>query len=394
MGFSDIVMPISIDVIGVILIGMVRFDFGLLRQKIKGVDDKLFNSLLFVNRWLLYCDIIAWLINGKSGSFFRIISILFNTFYYVLHPVFAVLWIVYCVYQINKFIISPKSLFGIVLIIPVLVIAVLSVISWKYPVFFGIDRNNVYYRGKYFFIFVIINGMYLILASIKVFCELKRNKGTLRHDKKLLFLYPLMPVAGAILQSAFYYSINFTWILTAMSLQVIYFNFQNILIMTDELTGLNNRRRFELYLNSNLNAGKREGLFFIIMIDVDKFKQINDSLGHLIGDEALKDAGRIIVNSIRRKDFVARLAGDEFVVAGIAESEEIIRGIVVELRKNIEEFNSSSRKEYMLSLSIGYAIQDLSKKELDYNAILHEADSMMYDDKSEKKGLGVLKEKV
>lgn len=354
------------------------------------MDDKLFNSLLFVNRWLLYCDIIAWIINGRPGDVLRIISLVFNTVYYILHPVMAILWIVYCVYQINKFVISPKSLFGIFLIIPAAIIAVLSVVSWKYPVFFGMDENNVYFRGEYFGLFVAINGIYLIVSMFKVFTELRNNKGILRKDKKLLLLYPLMPVAGAVLQSLFYYSINFTWILTAMSLQVIYFNFQNVLIMTDELTGLNNRRRFEIYLHAL--SLRREGMFFTIMIDVDKFKQINDSLGHLIGDEALKDVSHIIVRSVRRRDFVARLAGDEFVVAGMLDNKDQIGKIIRELKKNTEEFNKTSGKEFMLSLSVGYGIHDLSKGKLDYNMIFHEADLMMYEDKALKESLDVLRE--
>lgn len=387
----SIITPISIDIIGLILIWMVKLDFGLLRRKIKGVDDKLFNVLLLINRWLLYCDIIAWIINGKPGAVSRIISIVFNTGYYILHPLMAVVWIMYSVYQVNKYLVSLKSLFGFILILPVVVITILSVVSWRIPIFFGLDEHNNYFRGDYFILFVISNALYFIIAIVKVSYEMKTSKSILRNDKKLLLLYPLMPVAGAVLQSTFYYSVNFTWILTAMSLQVIYFNFQNVLIMTDELTGLNNRRRFEMYLSSNADLARREGLFYVIMIDVNHFKQINDCLGHMAGDGALKDVAQVIVHSVRRKDFVARLGGDEFVVAGIVENEDMIKEIVAFIRESTEVFNLETQRDYLLSLGMGYGTHDLSTGKPEYNSILHEADLMMYEDKSRAKKDKVLR---
>lgn len=388
---SSTAMSIAIDIIGVLLLWMVRFDFGILRQKIKGTDDKLFYTMLLINRWLLYCDIFAWLLNGRTGMGFRFFLCVFNIVYYTLHPLIAVVWIVYCVYQINKYFISPKSLFGVILLIPVAIIFVLSVVScWK-PIFFGINEYNVYYRGEYFIVFAGFNLMYLLISIAKVLYEIKCSKVMMKHDKRILLLYPLMPLVGAILQSSFYYGINFTWVLTAMALQIIYFNFQNVLIMTDELTGLNNRRRFEVYLNAILNSGPKEGLFFIIMIDLDKFKQINDNLGHLIGDEALKDVAHIIVTSVRRKDFVARFAGDEFVVAGMIENRAEVEELVYNINNNLSLFNLDSKKEFILSLSIGFALYDLSEPITCFDKLIHEADDMMYSKKEQKIGLNVLR---
>ena len=388
---SSTSMSIAIDIIGILLLWMIRFDFGILRQKIKGTDDRLFYTMLLVNRWLLYCDILAWILNGRIGSGFRPLLCIFNVIYYTLHPLMAVIWIVYCVYQINKYFISPKSLFGVLLLTPVAIIFVLSVISCWNPIFFGINEYNVYYRGKYFIIFALFNLMYLLISVVKVLYEIKRSTVAMKHDKRILLLYPLMPVVGAILQSSFYYGVNFTWVLTAMALQIIYFNFQNVLIMTDELTGLNNRRRFEVYLNSILNSGAKEDLFFIIMIDLDKFKQINDNLGHLTGDEALKDAAHIIVTSVRRKDFVARFAGDEFVVAGIAKNRAEVEELVANMNHNLSLFNSDSNKEFILSFSIGFAICDLKQSVTCFDKLIHEADDMMYSKKEKKAALNVLR---
>ena len=127
------------------------------------------------------------------------------------------------------------------------------------------------------------------------------------------------------------------------------------------------------------------------MIDLDKFKQINDNLGHLMGDEALKDAAHIIVTSVRRKDFVARFAGDEFVVAGIAKNRAEVEELVANMNHNLSLFNSDSKKEFILSLSIGFAICDLKQSVTCFDKLIHEADDMMYSKKEKKAALNVLR---
>lgn len=86
--------------------------------------------------------------------------------------------------------------------------------------------------------------------------------------------------------------------------------------VTDELTGLSNRRGFDLAMRRELDRCERGysqgGL--LILIDVDNFKAINDTYGHLAGDAALSLVGRVLINEARRMDVAARLGGDEFVL--------------------------------------------------------------------------------
>ena len=83
----------------------------------------------------------------------------------------------------------------------------------------------------------------------------------------------------------------------------------------DALTELWNRRRFEEELNAELARGKRYGhTALLLLIDLDGFKQINDTHGHKAGDEALRHTARVIRGRVRSTDFVARLGGDEFAI--------------------------------------------------------------------------------
>lgn len=82
----------------------------------------------------------------------------------------------------------------------------------------------------------------------------------------------------------------------------------------DPLTGIANRRAFELDLGQRLTQSSGGRALAVAMIDVDKFKLVNDTYGHNIGDRVLQVVARVLSESVREQDLVARLAGDEFVV--------------------------------------------------------------------------------
>ncbi|WP_448187280.1 GGDEF domain-containing protein [Azospirillum sp. sgz301742] len=86
------------------------------------------------------------------------------------------------------------------------------------------------------------------------------------------------------------------------------------LTMTDELTGLVNRRGFNLHLKRELAAARRQGQGggVLVMIDLDGFKAINDTHGHVAGDAYLRQVARLLQSHVREHDVVARLGGDEF----------------------------------------------------------------------------------
>jgi diguanylate cyclase (GGDEF)-like protein len=83
----------------------------------------------------------------------------------------------------------------------------------------------------------------------------------------------------------------------------------------DDLTGLSNRSRFREQMNQAINSAERYGeSFALLMLDLDGFKQINDSMGHPAGDAVLKEISRRLLVCARNTDTVARLGGDEFAV--------------------------------------------------------------------------------
>jgi len=112
----------------------------------------------------------------------------------------------------------------------------------------------------------------------------------------------------------------------------------NHLVRIDELTGVFNRRAFEEMFNLEwARTIRSNGSFSALMIDIDNFKNFNDTYGHLKGDECLKDVAKIIEKTLRRvTDEVARLGGEEFIVLLPETDSEGAELIAEEIRKNVE----------------------------------------------------------
>jgi diguanylate cyclase (GGDEF)-like protein len=126
----------------------------------------------------------------------------------------------------------------------------------------------------------------------------------------------------------------------------------------DTLTGLANRPSFTDRLNEALAYAKRDGhLVAIHLLDLDRFKSINDTLGHHIGDLLLKDVAKRIMSNVRASDLAARLGGDEFAVIQTHLTEEAAAGILAE--RLVESLGCKyvlEKQEVQSGTSIGIAV--------------------------------------
>ena len=137
--------------------------------------------------------------------------------------------------------------------------------------------------------------------------------------------------------------------------------------IVDQLTGLYNRRYIDTILDQQYGLFKRHfQRFGIVMIDVDKFKNINDSFGFLAGDEALKFVASVVQRSMRSMDFLARFGGDEFIiVCPLIELEgvEKLSGRIVELVHHSVLSSPESQKNVIeVSVSVGGSLVDYKDK--------------------------------
>ncbi len=154
--------------------------------------------------------------------------------------------------------------------------------------------------------------------------------------------------------------------------------------IADELTGLNNRRGFLALAQQQLKYAERHKLKALLMfIDLNKFKQINDTYGHKEGDAVLIRMARILQNSYRDSDIVARFGGDEFVVLAMGTSTEHSNLMIGRLQEKVDRDNEAHDVPYELSISIGIAEWDPENPKM-LELLIIEADEKMYADKSVK----------
>ena len=158
------------------------------------------------------------------------------------------------------------------------------------------------------------------------------------------------------------------------------------LSLSDELTGLYNRRGFFILAEQQIKIADRtrRGML-LVSADLDGLKGINDHFGHHEGDRALVDAAQILRQSFRESDIISRIGGDEFVVL-VTEKPEINPDVLFRrLKENLEVYNRRVMRPYPLYISMGVATFD-PQNPVSLNELLVQADKSMYRNKKHNKG--------
>lgn len=149
----------------------------------------------------------------------------------------------------------------------------------------------------------------------------------------------------------------------------------------DPLTGLNNRRRFEEELRREIARSHRGGApGTLLMLDIDDFKSVNDTLGHPAGDRVIEEIATVLSNRIRESDVLARLGGDEFAVVlpdcDEARARHVAEAIAGAVREHELEENGGRR----VTVSIGITAFGAGTGN-DFDTVLSAADNAMYEAK-------------
>lgn len=150
--------------------------------------------------------------------------------------------------------------------------------------------------------------------------------------------------------------------------------------ITDQLTGLHNRRYMSRHLDTLMESSKRNGrpLTFVIM-DIDFFKQVNDTYGHEIGDEVLKEFAARIAANVRGIDLACRYGGEEFVVAMPDTDIAFATNIAERLRHSIEtDPITISRSPHQINITISIGIANAKGAGDSAEALLRRADQALY----------------
>ena len=158
------------------------------------------------------------------------------------------------------------------------------------------------------------------------------------------------------------------------------------LSMTDELTGLYNRRGFTMLAEQEFKLAHRKKRRMLLFFgDVDDLKAINDAFGHAQGDLALKEVSAILKEIFRVADIPARIGGDEFVVLAVDASRESAETIANRMQAALERRNQQGDQPYQLTLSMGIVPYD-PEVPCSVSELVAQADGVMYQRKQARKG--------
>lgn len=217
-----------------------------------------------------------------------------------------------------------------------------------------------------------------------------------RRAKPLLFAVFVISITlfiNAMLTDSFAFSLEFSIYIfirlityTLAAVLIITFrsahNAEFVMASTDNLTGLSNSRSFYLDLaNEILRSIRYKHVFSLSYIDVDNFKSINDSIGHLKGDELLISVAKCLTSSLRKTDIIARLGGDEFAIIFPETSQAEVKSAFA---KASEELKHKMRKNgWNVSFSVG--VVTFETLPMDIKEAMKIADELMYTVKNNRK---------
>jgi diguanylate cyclase (GGDEF)-like protein len=249
----------------------------------------------------------------------------------------------------------------------------LLIVNLFKPIVFEIDDNNVYHRGEYYLIFIII-GFILVLYGYSYYILNKVRNPSLRYFPVIEFLTPIL--IGNLVQMKIY-GISLLPISFVVAFASIVISLQNECIYIDKLTGVYNR--YELDKIVKRRHFRRNVRIVAMMLDLNDFKSINDNYSHEEGDNALIAFASILVNVIRSEGLVIRFAGDEFIILIPKFTDVDIDSYKERIQEKISEYNETSGKPYKLSTAIGGRIFDPHTD--DMSGLVNKIDTLMYVDK-------------
>ncbi len=335
---------------------------------------------------LSFLSEINWaLIESKLIAEPRILNYLTNAVYFITSILMGYFWFCYVEIALESRVSKMRRL-RIIARIPVVVVIIGVVVSYFNGILFYIDADNVYHRGPLVIVHTVLCHLYTIITSAHAVSKAYRTKVYLKSvEYRILSMFLIFPLAIGIIQIVVP-SIPTVSFGVTLAFMFVYIDLQNLLISVDTLSGLNNRNQLMRYLGSRMRNESENGGLYVFMLDINKFKKINDTYGHVEGDAALiRCANALKVANQNGKNFIGRYGGDEFIIIADVKSEQEVQEICQSMNDALKNICEEERVPYDLSFSIGYAPYQKSYKSI--QAFIAAADKKLYEAKMRRDGL-------
>lgn len=335
-------------------------------------DEKAYNFMLIVTFIATINETLSFIIDARPGFIFHILQYISNTISSASSGIIGYCWCLFVEYHIHRNFerIKKKSR---ILAIPLIIATILIIINLLGTgIIFDISKENVYTRGPMNFILYIFVFVYYIESIYTVH---KANYDSILVEFFPIYYFIIPCMIGTMIQG-FFFGVSTIWLCVAIAFIIVYIEIQISISFIDDLSGLYNRKYMNHYLNKLQNDKTKHVYGF--MMDINDFKAINDTYGHLKGDYALIQFGIILQHSIDKDSVAIRMGGDEFVIFAKLKSDEEALALKKQIKYNVRQFNIKSKEPFHLSFSIGIA--KFNGKNTD--AFLSAMDDSMYEAKN------------
>ncbi len=336
---------------------------------------------LFATFYVLFAfSDIFWIIVGNNfvhyGRIIDDIIVYINMFSVC---IMAYFWFLY-----NEFRILPslsKGRFKYYALIPLIIVFLTYVTQVGTDNIFYFDDEGLQI-GQYYFVPTIVNSFYMLGPFFhSLFVAIRTRTAASKRLCRMVFIFVLPPIIASVVD-VYIHNTNVVGMAVLYSMVMVFMLTQESMVFVDPLTGLNNRRRIGMFIDSQLEQTSEQNPSFLALIDLNKFKDINDTYGHDEGDHALciiADAMKFAASKYGY--FAARFGGDEFVLAGsIAPMDaDSYAEHFKKVFESISFYTKSVELPYELTFSAGYKVTTDRKTNLE--SLMKEADRMLYENK-------------
>lgn len=352
------------------------------RSLFSSTQQLLFSMLGYTSAAYIFFDMIWTLSDGVSTPVGITANWISNAVSFSLFAAACLIWFIYSETVQGSRLLTARYRMAFVTLPAVLVVVLAFTSYWTHALFY-IDAQGAYRRGFVYMIQPIVSYCYVIYTSLHAFiqsCKVESLQKKAIYQTLAFFAIPAL-VAGVF---QVFYSGPCLSVGIMLSMLQLYIVCQEQLISTDPLTGLNNRNRFETYMLSLFSNVDQADDVYLLMMDADGFKQINDQYGHVEGDHALQVVSAVLKDACSPSGgFIARYGGDEFVVLQKGATEHDI----IRLCSAINSELSRAETPYSLRMSIGYARYGDGINT--WQELLRAADAELYRIKDAKKKSGI-----
>ena len=300
-------------------------------------------------------------------------------FHYLLDPGLVLMWMLY----MHQWVDGGGKRERYWFVMPVAAVALNTVLICLNPVmhlYYQVDGDGLFRRTSLFQQRTIV--MIFFVFYYEVYILRWKNK---INPKAIiwLMLFPIIPLLGGVIQISFSGMPDLEITGEAAAMLLMYLSLQELDSKSDFLTGAGNRQMLDSTLEFRVATADRFHNFSCMYVDMDRFKEINDTYGHETGDMALKTAVTIMTHTIGKKGTVYRYGGDEFVIIMDISDGAVLDQMANRIRDNMQAFNETGKQPFCLSVSCGCKVYDLHMKPAS-REFLKTVDELMYEEKKKK----------